>query len=514
MSKKSFVNILSNAGSDISASIVVFLVALPLCLGVAVASDAQPFAGIIAGIVGGIIVGFLSGSHVSVSGPAAGLTVIVSGAIAGSPSYEVFLAAIVVAGFIQLALGFIKAGVIGEYIPASVIKGMLAAIGLILILKQIPHFFGDDAVPEGDEEFIQSDGQNTFSEILTAISDPTPLAMVIGIISVAILLLWDTSFFKKNKILSFIPGSLVVVALGIGISEWVNLNMPTYSLAANHLVNIPVSENLKDFGSFFSFPDFSHILSLSQIKIIFTLAIVASLESLLSIEAADKIDPMKRFTPPNRELVAQGIGNIVSGGIGGLPVTAVIVRSSANVSAGAKTKLSAILHGVLLLICVYFVPEFLNKIPLSSLAAILILVGYKLTKPAIFKEFYDKGKNQIIPFIVTIVAILLTDLLIGIMIGIATGLIFVIKSNFKNSMTFIVDDKKYLIRFRGNASFLNKPKLKTALASIENGSLVFIDVSKADFVDSDIRELILDFEKQCSFRNIDINISFPEKSNG
>jgi MFS superfamily sulfate permease-like transporter len=510
MSKKSFVNFISSAGSDISASIVVFLVALPLCLGVAVASDAAPFAGIIAGIVGGIVVGMLSGSHVSVSGPAAGLTVIVAGAIKGSPSYEVFLAAIVVAGVIQIALGFIKAGIIGEYIPVSVIKGMLAAIGLILILKQIPHFFGDDAVPEGDENFIQSDGQNTFTEVWTAITDPTPAAMVIGFISIAILLLWDTSFFKKNKVLSMIPGSLVVVAIGIGISSWINISMPHHALATNHLVNIPISKDLHEFASFFSFPDFSHIFSLQQIQIIITLAIVASLESLLSIEAADKIDPMKRFTPPNRELVAQGVGNIVSGGIGGLPVTAVIVRSSANVNAGAKTKLSAILHGVLLLVCVYFVPTLLNKIPLSSLAAILILVGYKLTKPEIFKEFYKKGRNQIIPFVVTISAILLTDLLIGIMIGLATGLIFVIKSNFKNSMTFVADDKKYLIRFRGNASFLNKPKLKTALGEIENDSLVFIDVSKADFVDSDIKELILDFEKQCSFRNIDINISFPE----
>jgi MFS superfamily sulfate permease-like transporter len=510
MSKKSFVSLISSAGSDISASIVVFLVALPLCLGVAVASDATPFAGIIAGIVGGIVVGMLSGSHVSVSGPAAGLTVIVAGAINGSPSYEVFLAAIVVAGMIQIALGFIKAGIIGEYIPASVIKGMLAAIGLILILKQIPHFFGDDAVPEGDENFIQSDGQNTFTELWTAITDPTPAAMVIGFISIAILLLWDTSFFKKNKVLSMIPGSLVVVAVGIGISSWINFNLPHHALAMNHLVNIPISKDIHEFASFFSFPDFSHLLNFQQIKIILTLAIVASLESLLSIEAADKIDPMKRFTPPNRELVAQGVGNIVSGGIGGLPVTAVIVRSSANVSAGAKTKLSAILHGVLLLVCVYFMPALLNRIPLSSLAAILILVGYKLTKPEIFKEFYKKGRNQIIPFVVTIMAILLTDLLIGIMIGIATGLIFVIKSNFKNSMTFIVDDKKYLIRFRGNASFLNKPKLKAALGQIEDGSLVFIDVSKADFVDSDIKELILDFEKQCSFRNIDINISFPE----
>jgi MFS superfamily sulfate permease-like transporter len=278
MSKKSFVSFISSAGSDISASIVVFLVALPLCLGVAVASDAAPFAGIIAGIVGGIVVGMLSGSHVSVSGPAAGLTVIVAGAIKGSLSYEVFLAAIVVAGVIQIALGFIKAGIIGEYIPVSVIKGMLAAIGLILILKQIPHFFGDDAVPEGDENFMQSDGQNTFTEVWTAITDPTPAAMVIGFISIAILLLWDTSFFKKNKVLSMIPGSLVVVAIGIGISTWINVSMPHHALATNHLVNIPISNDLHEFASFFSFPDFSHIFSLQQIQIIITLAIVASLE--------------------------------------------------------------------------------------------------------------------------------------------------------------------------------------------------------------------------------------------
>lgn len=511
MSKKLLGNLTSALGADIPSSIVVFLVALPLCLGVAIASDAEPFAGIIAGIVGGLVVGVISGSQVSVSGPAAGLTAIVAGAIATSPSYEAFLAAIVLSGVMQIGLGFARAGIVGEYIPASVIKGMLAAIGLILILKQIPHLLGRDSVPEGDEEFIQADGENTFSEIFRSCFEISPTAVVIGFISIGVLLLWDTKFLKKRRVFQLVPGSLVVVIIGIVINELLKTSFPGKELLSSHLVTIPVANSFSEFGNFFSTPDFSHLFTKDQLRIALTLAIVASLESLLSIEASDKIDPMKRFTPPNRELVAQGVGNMTSGFLGGLPVTAVIVRSSANISAGGKTKMSAILHGILLLGCVYFFPNILNKIPLASLAAILIMVGYKLTKPSIFKDLYAKGINQIIPFVVTIVAILFTDLLVGIFIGMIAGMFFIIRSNFKNSLFHTRDGKNHLIRLRGTATFLNKPKLKKILESIEDDGLVFIDLSKTDFIDNDLSELINDFKQQAAFRNIDVDITYPER---
>lgn len=501
----------SALGADIPSSVVVFLVALPLCLGIAVASDATPLSGIIAGIVGGIVVGAISGSHTSVSGPAAGLTVIVAGAIGASVSYEAFLCAVVLSGVIQIALGLVKAGMIGEYIPASVIKGMLAAIGLILILKQIPHLLGRDIVPEGVEEFAQNDGENTFSEILVSIQNPTPTAIVMGFISILILVLWDLKKIKSLKFFQLFPGSLAVVIIGVLINEYLQLNAPELAIASTHLVNIPVSQNAGEFKSFFTSPDFSQMFTLTQIKTAVTLAIVASLETLLSIEASDKIDPMKRFTPPNRELIAQGVGNMTSGIIGGLPVTAVIVRSSANVSAGAKTKVSAILHGFLLLSCVYFFPNLLNQIPLASLAAILIMVGYKLTKPSIFKDLYSKGVNQIIPFVITILAILFTDLLFGILIGMVAGLFFILRSNTKKNVFHTQDNNSHLIRLRGSATFLTKPKLKLILQKIKNGSVVYIDLSRADFIDNDILELIEDFETQARFRNIDLNITHAER---
>lgn len=505
-------NLFGSIGADLPASIVVFLVALPLCLGVAVASDAAPFAGLIAGVVGGIVVGSLSGSHVSVSGPAAGLTIIVATAIGGASSYEAFLLAVVVSGIIQLIFGFARFGVIGEYIPASVIKGMLAAIGLMLILKQIPHLVGHDEIPEGDEEFIQADGHNTFTELWAMLSDLSPTAIGIGLFSLAILLIWDTKFFKQNKVLRLIPGSLIVVVLAIAIHEYLKANVPSLTLATNHMVTIPVSSSFNEFTSFFTFPDFSAIATgfvwITAIK----LAIVASLESLLSIEASDKIDSQKRFSPPNRELLAQGVGNMTSGLIGGLPVTAVIVRSSANISAGNKTKMSTIFHGLLLLLSVYFAPEFLNKIPLSALAAVLIMVGYKLTKPSIFKDLYKKGWDQIIPFVITIAAILFTDLLIGILIGIVAGLFFVLRTNFKNGITFVSEGNYYLVRLRKDVSFLNKPKLKQSLESIPDDSKVIIDLSKSDFVDNDIKELIQDFRTQAEYRGISVEVKLGDRN--
>lgn len=512
MTKKNyFSGLFSSLKSDAPASLVVFLVALPLCLGIALASKAPPFAGIIAGVVGGIVIGILSGSHVSVSGPAAGLTVIVAAAIVKSPTYEAFLVSVVLAGILQIIFGKLKAGIVGEFIPSSVIKGMLAAIGLTLILKQIPHLVGHDAVPEGDEEFIQEDGHNTISELFTMIGDLSPTAIVIGLVSMGILIMWETKLFKKTPIINLIPGSLVAVGVGITMHEIVKIWYPGSVLIPDHLVNIPISSNLTEFAGQFTFPDFSYILNFSVLTTAATLAIVASLESLLSIEASDKIDPMKRFTPPNKELVAQGAGNIVSGFLGGLPVTAVIVRSSANVNAGAKSKMSAILHGVLLLICVYFAPEFLNKIPLATLAAVLIFVGYKLTKPTLFKDLYAKGLNQFIPFVVTIVAILFTDLLIGILIGISAGVFYILKSNFKNTVVLAKDGDRYLIKLRRDVSFLNKPIIKGLLERIPDNSKLIIDLSKTNFVDSDVRELLRDYDEQAHFRGITVEFRENER---
>jgi MFS superfamily sulfate permease-like transporter len=348
--------VFQNLTADISASIVVLLVALPLCLGIALGSGAPLFAGIIAGVIGGIVVGIFSGSHLSVSGPAAGLTTIVAAAILKLQVFEAFLLAVVIAGIFQIILGFIKAGVIGDYIPNSVIKGMLAAIGLILILKQFPHLVGYDADFGGDESFEQPDKENTFSGILSAINYITPSAVVIGIVSILLLFLWEQKLIKSQKWLAAIPGPLIAVLAGTLINEGFKLYKPEYALELKHLVALPVTGSINEFFQLFTLPKIEYLRNADVWITAVTLAIVASLETLLGIEAVDKLDPLKRVTPPNRELKAQGIGNIVSGLIGGIPLTSVVVRSSANVNAGAKTKLSTILHGLLMLLCVLFIP--------------------------------------------------------------------------------------------------------------------------------------------------------------
>jgi MFS superfamily sulfate permease-like transporter len=497
-------NIFRNAINDIPASLVVFLVALPLCLGIALGSNAPLFSGIIAGIVGGIVVGALSGSQLSVSGPAAGLTVIVAAAIAKLPAYEAFLLAVVIAGIIQVMLGKLNAGVIGDFIPSSVIKGMLAAIGIILIMKQFPHLIGYDADFEGDETFIQTDGENTFSELIRSVGYITPVAVIIGFLALVIQIVWETPFFKSNKILSLIPSALIVVATGVVINYLFTLNQSELALGKNHLVSIPVSSSFSEFGTFFTFPQIKYLSNIQVWISALTIGIVASLESLLSLEATDNLDPYKRVSPPNRELVAQGAGNIVSGLIGGLPVTAVIVRSSANVNAGAKSKLSAILHGVLLLLSVYFIPQLLNFIPLAALAGVLMFVGFKLAKPKIFIDLFKKGVDQFVPFVVTIIAILLTDLLVGILIGMLSGLYFTMRSNFKNAIFIIKDGTNYLVRFRSEVSFLNKSFLKTKLEEIPDGSYVLIDGTKSNFIDGDIVEVVQDFMKHCELKNIKV----------
>lgn len=499
-------NIFKNITSDLSASVVVLLVAIPLCLGIALGSGAPLFSGIIAGIVGGIVVGIASGSSLSVSGPAAGLTVIVATAILKLQVFEAFLLAVVIAGVIQLILGYVKAGVIGDYIPNAVIKGMLAAIGLILILKQVPHLIGYDADFSGDENFSQGNDENTFSGLWNAVNYITPSAVVIGGSALLILIFWSRPVISSNKWLQLVPAPLLAVLAGTFINEAFKIYRPDYALELKHLVALPVAMDMGEFFSFFTFPNIDYLNNPDVWITGITLAIVASLETLLGIEAVDKLDPLKRVTPPNRELKAQGIGNILSGLLGGLPLTSVVVRSSANVNAGAKTKLSAILHGVFMLLCVVFIPFVLNKIPLAALAAILIFTGYKLAKVSLFKEFFQKGWDQFVPFVVTIAAILITDLLKGILIGIGVGLFYLIRSNFRSAVFIVCDDNKFLFRLRKDVSFLNKPIIKKTLEDVPENAYVIIDATRADFIDKDVIEEINNFMLHAHLKNISIEI--------
>ena len=490
--------------NDIASSIVVFLVALPLCLGVALASNAPLFSGIIAGILGGVIVGLASKSHLSVSGPAAGLTAIVAVAITTLPSFEAFLIAVVICGLLQIVLGFIKAGVIGDYVPNNVIKGMLAAIGLILILNQFPHLIGDDSHFETDEGIPESG--NMFSNFINAFAHITPVALLVGVICLAFHFTWEKFTTDKKGFIKFIPAPLLVVLIGVGINLLFNNLGYENALSKEHLVSIPVASSANEFLSFFTTPDWHHLLNSQVWTTGITLALVASLESLLSIEAVDDLDPYQRVTPTNRELKAQGVGNILSGLIGGLPITSVIVRSSANVNAGAKTKMSTIYHGLLLLLCVAFIPVILNLIPKAALAAILIFTGYKLAKPALFKTFYKKGWDQFLPFIITIIAILMTDLLKGVIIGIGVGLFFVMRSNFKSAVFVVNDDNKYLFRLRKDVSFLNKAIIKSKLEKVPENSFVLIDAARADFIDRDVVETIEDFMLHAPLKNIRVEL--------
>jgi len=499
-------SLIKSAGKDLPASIVVTLVALPLCLGIALASGASLFSGIIAGITGGIVTGIFSKSQLSVSGPAAGLTTIVALSISRLPAYEAFLLSVMIAGALQLLLGALKAGVIGDYVPNSVIKGMMAAIGIILIMKQFPHLIGYDANFEGDENFFQKNQENTFSAMEHALEAITPTAAIIGIVSIMLLKLWELKSIKKNRILSLIPGALIAVLFAIFMNVYLAPILQLEVLEKKHLVALPVADNFQSFLKFFIYPDWQYISEQRVWTSALTLAIVASLETLLGIEAVDKLDPLKRITPANRELKAQGIGNIVSGFLGGLPITSVVVRSSANVAAGAQTKLSTILHGFFLLGSVLIIPQLLNKIPLSSLAAVLIFTGYKLARFSLFKEFYHKGWDQFIPFFVTIIAILFSDLLVGIIVGILIGLFFILKSNFHSSVVFVADNNNYLLRLRKDVSFLNKPIIKSRLDSIPEGAYIMIDAVRADYIDKDVIDEINQFLEHAALLNIRVEI--------
>ncbi len=487
---------------DLPASLVVFLVALPLCLGIALASGAPLFAGLISGVVGGVVVSSISRASLSVSGPAAGLTVIVLAAIQDLPSYEIFLAAVVLAGLLQIIMGICKAGIIGHFIPSSVIKGMLAAIGLILILKQIPHAVGYDVHPEGVSSFWHHDGSNTFSSLLHMLSYMSPAATGIAFVSVVFLFWWDKFQPTCTNIFRYLPGPLVIVLFGAMVNGLLIAYAPGYALSAEHLVSVPVSRSLQEFSQHLHFPDFSQWQNETLWAVAITLALVASVETLLSIEAVDKLDPYKRVTPTNRELVAQGIGNIVSGMLGGLPITSVIVRSSANITAGGRTRLSAFSHGWLLLVSVISIPKLLNLIPLASLAAVLIVVGYKLTRPAIFRDKWVKGPTHIVPFVVTITAILLTDLLVGIAIGVLVGIIFVIQQNFRSALTLTQDGKNYLLRAKKDLFFIHKYELKSLLDTIPDSSNLLIDLTRANYIDLDNVEILQDYIGVCKSRSI------------
>jgi MFS superfamily sulfate permease-like transporter len=505
-------NIFNDFKTDFPASIVVFFVALPLCLGIALASGAPLFSGVIAGIVGGIIVGIASGSPLGVSGPAAGLAVIVLTAIGTLGSFEAFLLAVVLAGVIQLLLGFLKAGVIAYFFPSSVIKGMLSGIGLLIILKQIPHALGYDIEFEGNDSFILPDGSNTFTEIMSAFDYLTPGAVLISVISLMMLIIWEKVLSKKHKIFQVIQGPVAVVLFGILMFNLYKNGLLNFSLDANQVVSLPVATGFADFVSYFTLPDFSQLTNVEIYKVAFVMAIVASLETLLCVEATDKLDPYKRVTPTNRELKAQGLGNVISGLVGGLPVTQVIVRSSANIAFGAKSKLSAILHGVFLLISVVTIAEYLNMIPLASLATILLIVGYKLAKPSLFVEMYKLGWEQFIPFIVTIVAIILTDLLKGISAGLLVGIFFTLYHRYKYSHyikdTITAKDGKEVhhIVLAEQVSFFNKADIIQSLEKVPPNAKVIIDCTQTKVIEHDIKEVIDNYQMHAQLKNIEVEL--------
>ena len=524
-------NLFANAGKDIPAGLVVFLVALPLCIAIAVASGSTPFSGLIAGIVGGLVVAFLSNSPLSVSGPAAGLATLVSGAIialGGLPNYGLFLCAVVIAGVLQIILGVLKLGGIANYIPSSVIKGMLTSIGILIIAKQLPHIFGKDKDAQGHVTDLFGLGNEDWHELLVPLQKIEVGVTIISFLAIIIMILWDKSPLKKK--LPYVPSALVAVLLGIILNQiWIGAGSKIKIVETEHLVNLPVAKNASEFLGFFTLPDFSGFLNGTVIMYGFIIAIIASLETLLSIEAVDNLDPERRVTSTNRELIAQGVGNSVSGLIGGLPITSVIVRSSANVNAGGKTKLAAIVHGALLLISVILIPGLLNMIPKGTLAAILVLTGWKLAKPSVFKGFWKAGKYQFIPFIVTVIVIIAIDLfnvlpvlagkglIIGVLAGIIAAIGAILHGNLKNSYYFHEEKHKegdtITIRLSEEVSFLNKAAIRQTLDHFPENAAVVIDASKSRYIDFDILELIKEFRDiKAPLKNIQLELKgFKEK---
>ncbi len=504
--------VFSNLAADIPASIVVFLVAMPLCLGIALASGAPAFSGIIAGIVGGVVVTLMSGSQVGVSGPAAGLAVIVLDAITdlgGLEALPIFFLAVLISGAIQFLMGVLRLGIIGYFFPNSVIKGMLCGIGVVIFFKQFPHAFGYDKDPEGDLAFWQVDGHNTLSDLLYMTESINMGSIIITLVGLFILILWEREFMKKIKLFQWIRGPLVAVVAGI-LLNFLYQKTGIFNLTPEMLVSLDVPEKASEFIAQFTLPDFSAIGDGKVWMIAGTIAVVASLETLLCVEATDKLDPLKRVTPTNRELMAQGVGNMASGLIGGLPITQVIVRSSANIQSGGRTKLVSFLHGVLILLSVILIPRVLNLIPYASLAAILFQVGYKLAKPAIFKEMFQKGWGQFIPFIITVVMIYFSDLLTGIGVGLAVGVFQILWKNFKtphHSNVDNLDDKNTIgIRLSEDVSFLNKANILQTLDQIPDGKKVVLDGSNTHHIHPDVIEIIQDFIISAPAKSIDVEV--------
>jgi MFS superfamily sulfate permease-like transporter len=492
---------------DGPAGTVVFLVALPLCLGIALASGAPLFSGIIAGVVGGIVVSFLSGSQVSVTGPAAGLAVIVANAIADLGSFPAFLTAVVLAGFLQFLMGVFRLGLIADYVPNSVIKGMLAAIGIVITLKQIPNALGLDRDYVDEISFLRQYGLDTLSDIMAALSSPHPGAVFFSVGALVVMIVWERVQPRMPGLLRLLPGPLLAVILGVAFNFAFGLAGSSLAITQReHLVTLPVASSFREFVQFFTPPDFTRIGDHQVWITAVTLAIVASIETLLCIEAADRLDPFHRVTPTNRELMAQGAGNILSGLLGGLPMTSVIVRTSANIFAGARTWMSSFIHGWLLLLSVLLIPGLLNQIPLACLASVLILVGYKLAKPSLFRSMYSQGWAQFLPFVVTVAAVVATDLLKGVLVGFVTGIFFVIRNNHHAALTVVSQDRYYLIRFNKDASFVNKNELRSRLREVPEGSHVILDATKSLYIDYDIREAVEDFMALAPYRNITVEL--------
>lgn len=497
--------------NDVPASVVVFFIAVPLCLGIALASGAPLFSGLIAGMIGGMVVGIISGSPLGVSGPAAGLAVIVLNSIEDL-GFETFLMAVVISGVVQIILGICRAGVLGYFFPSSVISGMLAGIGIIIVLKQIPHAVGYDKDPEGELQFVQPDGETTFSEITRAFSLIEWNAVLVSITALAILVFWDQVLSKKGRFFKLVQGPLVAVTFGIVYQLLATRFALGMALGPDHLVSVPVTDSLEGFAKLFTTPNLSAINNSAVWVTGVTIAIVGSLETLLCVEATDKLDPHKRVTPTNRELVAQGTGNILSGAVGGLPITQVIVRSSANIQSGAQSKVSAILHGVLILIFVMVLPQVLNLVPLAVLASVLFVVGYKLAKPALFAKMYGRGWSQFLPFLVTIAGIVFTDLLTGIMAGLAVAIVVILRRSFQNShFLHMADDESggshdIRLRLAEEVTFLNKGAILLELSRVPDGSKVTIDMGDCVHVDHDVTEIIDDFRSTAGERSITVEL--------
>lgn len=507
----SFLDIARNIKSDLPAGIVVLFVAVPLCLGIALASGAPLFSGLIAGIVGGIVVGGLSRSALGVSGPAAGLAVIVFESIQVLGSFQTFLLAVVIAGLMQLVLGFAKAGVLGYFFPSAAIKGMLSGIGLLIILKQIPHAIGWDSDPIGDLQFAQPDGENTVTGLAQALQHIEPSAVIVSSIALAIILFWDQVLGARGKFFRLVQGPVVAVLFGIAYQLVMQAVAPGWALGPEHLVEVPVFDDLAALTALFVGPDWSQLGNPAVYTIAATIAVVASLETLLCLEATDKLDPQKRVTPANRELLAQGTGNAISGLLGGLPVTQVIVRSSANIQSGAQSKLSTIIHGLLLLVLTIALPTLLNLIPLSVLASILLVVGYKLAKPSLFVSMYRLGLEQFVPFMVTIIGIITTDLLTGVFLGVAVAVIIILYRSYRNShflhtVTQDIPGEQHTVRITlaEEVTFLNRGAILRELSEIPDSSRVVIDQQDTVFIDNDVAEVIADFEVSAKARDITV----------